>query len=115
MSVAEVETELEAAGAAIIWVLEQGPTFEDGTANACYDTLSELGATRGWCVGDDQTKPSADVWDESEFSVGRGFDLIVPRRTMRIEYSTSHGTPSGNDNLTGADVLAEVQRIADGL
>lgn len=44
-----------------------------------------------------------------------GFDFIVPRSTMRIEYVTTHGTPSGNDNLTGDDILAAVQEVLAGL
>ncbi|MFT4627243.1 MAG: hypothetical protein ACI8PZ_005925 [Myxococcota bacterium] len=115
MSVTDVQDDLIDAGAQIIWVLEQGQSFEDGTANNCFDTMERFGATQGWCVGDDQTKPDADVWDESEFSVGRGFDLIVPRSTMQIVYTTSHGTPNGNENLTGADVLAEVRAVVGGL
>ena len=111
----DVEDELTAAGAQIIWVLEQGPRFEDGTAAVCATTMEELGATQGWCVGDDQTKPDADVFDTSEFSDGRGFDLIVPRSTMQIVFSTSHGTPSGNENLTGEEVLAEVKRVVESL
>jgi len=38
----------------------------------------------------------------------------VPRSTMRIEYVTTHGTPSGNDNLTGDDILAAVQEVIAG-
>ncbi len=110
-----VESDIIAAGAQIIWVLEQGPQFQDGTATECFALMEELGATQGWCVGDDQTKPDADVWDESEFSVGRGFDLIVPRSTMEIVFSSSHGTPMGNDNLSGEEILAEVQRVAGDL
>ena len=46
---------------------------------------------------------------------GHGFDIVVPRETMVIEYTTNHGTPSGNENLDGDAVLAEVQRIASEL
>ena len=112
---ANVAKDLNDAGAEIIWVLEQGPRFEDGTAVECARTMDDLGATRGWCVGDDQTQPNPDVFDESAFSVARGFDMIVPRSTMQIVYSTSHGTPSGNENPSGEDVLAEVQRVIDSL
>ena len=103
-----------AAGAQIVWVLEQGPQFQDGTAVECEEVMQELGATQGWCVGDDETQPVADVFDDSPFAEGRGFDFIVPRSTMRIEYVTTHGTPSGNDNLTGDDILAAVQEVIAG-
>jgi hypothetical protein len=109
--VVDVEQDIVAAGAQIVWVLEQGPQFQLGTAQECHRVMAELGSQAGWCVGDDEALPRPDAWDESEFSDGRGFDLIVPRSTMQIVYSTSHGTPSGNENLTGADVLVEVQRV----
>lgn len=105
-----------AAGAQIIWVLEQDPSFQDGTAANCEATLEALGADQGWCVGDDEILGgAADAFDSSDFAVGRGFDLIVPRRTMTIDWVSSHGTPSGNDNLSGDDVLAEVERIVGSL
>ena len=70
---------------------------------------------KGWCVGDEETHtplgPAPDTFDTSPFSVGRGFDLIVPRESMVIRYSSSHGSPSGNDNLTGQDLLTEIQAI----
>ncbi len=104
-----------AAGAEIIWVLEQSPTFTEGSAENCAATMDALGSEdQGWCVGDDETLPTPDVFDESPFSEFRGFDIIVPTATMEIVYSTSHGTPDGNDNLTGADILAAVEEaVAD--
>lgn len=112
---AEVADEIVAEGAEIIWVLEQGPQFQDGTAEECMATMDVLGdPSVGWCVGDDETAPEPDVFDDSPFSVARGFDMIVPRATMEIVYTTSHGTPSGNENISGEDVLAEVRNaIAD--
>jgi hypothetical protein len=108
--VAEVEDEIVAAGAEIIWVLEQDPSFEPGTANRCMETMDALGSKdQGWCVGDEQTEPVAGTFDDSPFSVARGFDMIVPRSTMEIVWTSSHGTPSGNENLEGEDVLAAVQ------
>jgi len=113
--VAQREDDIIAAGAQIIWVLEQGAGFSDGTAENCIDTMEDLGATQGWCVGDDETLPEADVWDDSPFAEGRGFDLIVPRSTMTIDWVSTHGTPSGNDNLDGDDVLAAVEDIVGNL
>lgn len=98
----------------MIWVLEQGRAFEDGTAENCRNTMENAGSTAGLCVGDDETEPDADVWDESVFSVGRGFDILVERSSMEILWSTSHGTPSGNDNPDGAEILQMVRdSIAD--
>lgn len=73
-------------------------------------TLDELGSDdQGWCVGDAETEPVAGTFDDSPFSIARGFDMIVPRSTMEILWTSSHGTPSGNENLDGEDVLAAVQ------
>lgn len=112
---AEVEDEIVAAGAEIIWVLEQDVEGTPGTAALCMDTLDYFASEQGWCVGDDQTQPEAGTFDESPFSEGRGFDIIVPIRTMTIEYTTNHGTPSGNENPTGEEVLAAVEEIVAGL
>ena len=73
-----------------------------------------LGSDNGWCVGDSETEPEPGTFDNSPFSVERGFDIIVTRSDMRIGYATSHGTPSGNENVDGEDILAEVQSLAGG-
>lgn len=113
---AEVEDDLIAAGAQIVWVLEQDPSFQPGTADRCTFVMDELGAQdQGFCVGDSQTEPVPGTFDDSPFSVARGFDMIVARSTMQIVWSSSHGTPTGNENLTGADVLAEVRTVIAGL
>ena len=105
-----------AAGAQIVWVLEDDPTFQDGTADSCQTVMDVLGSQdQGLCVGDGQTEPVANTFDSSPFSVARGFDMIVPRSTMQVVWSSSHGTTSGNENLTGADVLAEVRSVVSGL
>ena len=105
-----------AAGAEIIWVLEQDSDFQPGTAKLCMEAMDVLGSQdKGWCVGDEQTMPVSGTFDDSPFSVNRGFDIIVPTSTMVVEWNSSHGTPSGNDNLTGDDVLAAVIDVIDGL
>jgi hypothetical protein len=110
--VAQVEDEIVAAGAEIIWVLEMDLEAELGTADSCDEILGLLGSEdQGWCVGDEQTEPVAGTFNDSPFSLLRGFDIVVPRSTMVIEYSTSHGTPEGNENLTGKDILAAVQDV----
>ena len=98
------------AGAEIIWVLEQSPFFDAGTAERCATDIQSYGGTTGWCVGDGQTQPLPGTFDKSPFSVQRGFDMIVVRETMEIVYSTSHGTEAGNENLNGEAVLEEVRR-----
>jgi hypothetical protein len=110
-----VEDEILAEGAQIIWVLEQGRLYQDGTAEECRTVMDQAGATGGWCVGDDETQPDADAWDDSVFSIGRGFDIIVTRRDMVIQYTTSHGTPAGNENLSGQDVLEAIRDVVAGL
>ena len=53
--------------------------------------------------------PTAGVFDNSPFAVGRGFDILVRRSDMRILWVSTHGTPTGNDNLTGQQVLEEIR------
>lgn len=113
---AEAEEDILAAGAEIIWVLEAPSTFiGPANATACRETMDKLGSDKGWCVGDDQTRPEADTFDNSPFSLQRGFDMIVPTSTMEIVYTTTHGTTAGNENLDGEDILAKVKEIVEGL
>lgn len=105
-----MEDEIVAAGAEIVWVLEQDSTGTDGTVESCMTVMDALGSEdQGWCVGDAQTQPVAGAFDDSPFSVYRGFDMIVPRSTMEIVWTSSHGSPSGNENLEGPEVLQAVQ------
>lgn len=107
---ASLESEIVDAGAEIVWVLEQDNLFGDGTAESCMAVMDGLGSDdKGWCVGDDELMPTDSLFDESELAEGRGFDVVVERSSMRIVWVSTHGTPSGNDNEDGADVLAAVQ------
>lgn len=106
-----MEEDILEAGAEIVWVLEYDTGFNAGTAESCRTFVDGNGSNQGWCVGDGQTEPEAGVWDTSPFSVGRGFDIIVDRQTMVIGWESSHGTPSGNENPTGEDVLEQVRAI----
>jgi len=110
-----IEDGIVAAGAQIIWVLEKGIQVEDGTADLCYELLgTNGGSTAGYCVGDDQTQPVAGTFDDAPFSVNRGFDLIVNRRTMKVVWESSHGSVAGNDNPSADEVLAAVEAaVAD--
>lgn len=113
---ARVEDEIVEAGAQIVWVLEEGRGSEPGTAELCDEVMTEFGSgTVGLCVGDAETEPEPGAWDESPFSVYRGFDLIVPRETMEILWTSSHGTPSGNENLDGDAVLDAVREVVGDL
>ena len=111
----EVEDQIIAAGAEIIWVLEANAFLQPGTAEDCRTIVNGLGSQVGWCVGDSETMPVAGVFDNSPFSLSRGFDIIVPRATMEIVYATNHGTPGGNENISGEALLAQVQLVADSL
>jgi hypothetical protein len=92
-----------------VWVLEQTPTGQPGTAESCREVLDSFDSDNGWCVGDSETLPDAGTFDASPFSIGRGFDIILDRGTMEIVFSASHGTPTGNDNLDGDAILTAVQ------
>ena len=112
---ADVEQQIAAEGAEIIWVLEQDTQGDPGTPEACRGFKQYHGTAGGWGVGDDQTLPFAGTFDESPFSQGRGFDIIVPRSSMEIVYTTNHGTPAGNENLSGEEVLDAVREAAAAL
>ena len=104
-----------AAGAQIVWVLEQDSSGTDGTADLCMSVMDVLGdPSQGWCVGDGQTEPVPSTFDDAPFSVYRGFDMIVPRDTMEILWTSSHGSPSGNDNLDGDAILEAVREHTGG-
>ena len=110
-----IEDQFLAAGAQIIWVLEQTSTFQPGTAENCRAFVESRGSRAGYCVGDSQTMnqmiPSMSTWDDAPFAIGRGFDLIVMRRDMVIRDVSTHGTPGGNENLTGAGLLESVRAV----
>lgn len=107
---ADHEDELLAAGAEILWILEADSHGTPGTMDLCSSTMDDLGSAAGWCLGDAQTQPVARVFDESPFSVDRGFDMIVSRQTMEILWVSSHGSPSGNENLDGLEVVNAVEQ-----
>ncbi|PRP93155.1 hypothetical protein ENSA5_44220 [Enhygromyxa salina] len=111
----QVEQQILDAGAEIVWVLEQDSFLQPGTAEGCRDFLDGAGSTLGWCVGDSETQPMPGTFDNSPFSVGRGFDIIVPRQTMAIAFTTNHGTPGGNENISGEELLAEIIAVIEGL
>ncbi|MEE2830661.1 MAG: hypothetical protein VX498_15850 [Myxococcota bacterium] len=64
-------------------------------------------------MGDGETEPEAGTFDDSPFSIGRGFDMIVHRQDMRVVFTTSHGTPAGNLNPSGEEILDAVRELLD--
>lgn len=99
-----------------MWVLEEDVSGRPGTADSCDSSMTELGVgSVGLCVGDGQTQPVPGTFDDSPFSVARGFDMIVVRETMEIVWSSSHGSPAGNDNPSGEEVLARVREVVEAL
>ncbi|MEZ4236857.1 MAG: hypothetical protein R3F59_12025 [Myxococcota bacterium] len=109
---ADYDDDILAEGTQIIWVLEADAHQTPGTADLCMEVMDELGdPNEGWCVGDAQTEPTPGTFDDSPFSLYRGFDMIVPRSTMEILWTSSHGSPAGNDNLDGKDILQAVQDV----
>ena len=106
---AQVEEDIIAEGAFIVWVLQEDTGVQPGTAERCRNFMNFLGSDQGWCVGDSETMPSAFTFKNSPFARGRGTDILVRRSDMQILFAANHGTPSGNDNLTGADVLRIVR------
>lgn len=111
--VADVEQDIVDAGIEIVWVLEVTNRMAAGTAETCRDTMDALGSSLGWCVGDGETEPEAGTFNDSPLAQGRGFDIFVPRDSMRLEWSSSHGSPSGNENLSGEDVRDTVLALLE--
>ncbi|MCO4745820.1 MAG: hypothetical protein KC912_13585 [Proteobacteria bacterium] len=110
MSVADVENDIVAEGVELIWVIEDITFGVDGTAEHCAEFASDVsGSSQGWCVGDGQTQPVAETFDDSPFSEGRGFDILVDRSTMEVLFTTNHGTPTGNENVTGQELLTMIR------
>ena len=89
--------------------MEDAPNGQSGTAEVCRAWMDDRGSESGLCVGDGETESQADVWDESPFSVGRGFDIIVDRLSMEIVYVTTSGTGNLDKNPDGAELLAAVE------
>ncbi|MBX2799445.1 MAG: hypothetical protein KTR31_17350 [Myxococcales bacterium] len=111
-----MEDDIVAAGAEIIWVLERDNRNQPGTVDLCTSTMDTLGSEdQGWCVGDEQTLPQSGAFDDSPLSIARGFDIIVSRESMEILWESNHGTPIGNDNLDGEQVLAAVREAVANL
>lgn len=108
---AQVEEDIIAEGLPIIWVLEEDSSFNAGTAQSCRQAMNQLGSDKGLCVGDGQTMPVAGVFDNSNLAIGRGFDLVVRRSDMAIIFHTTHGTPAGNENLTGQELLDAIRGL----
>ena len=105
----DVEEEIAALGVQIIWVLEYTQSYVAGTATTCRQFMDGYGSEVGLCVGDGQTEPEAGTFDSSPFSVYRGFDMIVTRDDMVVQFDSSHGT--GDENLTGAELKAEIEAV----
>lgn len=106
---AQIEEDILAERVQIIWILEADSGGTPGTAESCRAFMDARGSDKGICVGDGQTMPVPRVWDQSPFAIGRGFDLLVRRSDMKIGWSTTHGTPAGNENLTGEQLLQAVR------
>lgn len=104
-----MEQDIVDAGAQIIWVLEQDRQRNPGTRRLCDELFDIEGSVSGICVGDNQTQPEAGTFDDSPFSIERGFDMIVERETMQVVWASTHGTTRGNENLSGAEVLSAVE------
>jgi len=97
--------------AQIIWVLEEGPNFEEATVDECVFVMETLGATEGWCVGDAETEPLAHVFDDSPFSNGNGFLMFVPTSTMEVAYAASQGGHGAQDNLRMHEMIDALDQV----
>lgn len=108
---AQNEEAIQDAGAQIVWVLEQDTQNQPGTAEGCRDFMDGRGSEAGLCVGDAETEPAPGTFDRSPLATFRDFDIIVPLASMEIVFATDHGTPGGNDNLSGDAILEAVREV----
>lgn len=107
-----MEEEIAAEGVEIVWVIEQTTFGNPGTYANCAEFNENIsGSNLGWCVGDGETEPTPGAFDDSPFSEGRGFDILVERASMEILLTTNHGTPTGNDNIDGEALLAMIREF----
>lgn len=112
-SVATVEEDIINEGAQLIWVFIQDARSRPGTPDSCRAFVNNQGSDNGICVADPDTMPTANVFRNSPFAQGRGIDLIVRRSDMQVVFTAGHGTPRGNENLTGMDVLNELRALRE--
>ncbi|MHA7837052.1 MAG: hypothetical protein ACX98W_06280 [bacterium] len=111
-SIIALEDDFVAERAEIVCVLETDDRGQPGTLAECTSEVAvRAGATIGFCVGDVDTQPDARAFQDLPFAIGRGFTAIVCRSDMRIEFVTTHGTPGGNENLTGAEILDALRML----
>ena len=106
---AQEEENIIAEGVQIVWVLEFDQSFVAGTALSCRSFVDSEGSDKGLCAGDGETEPTPGIFDASPFSEGRGIDMLVRRADMEIVFTAAHGTPGGNDNYTGQELLGFIQ------
>lgn len=106
-------------GIQIIWMLQEDRSFSPGDATTCRGIMDSRGATSGLCVGDGQTMgqtvPSMSTFNDSPFAIGRGYDMLISRSDMIIRDVSTHGTPAGNDNLTGPELVERLRMVIAGL
>lgn len=111
-SVASVEDDIEAAGAAIIWVVQETNRYEPGLVEHCEEFRDSITqSTTGFCVGDGETQPEPGVFHTSPFADSMGFDIVVERATMDIVFATSHGIGGDNENLDGQALVELLQGL----
>ena len=108
---AQVEEQIINEGTQLIWVMTEFSDGTPGTADNCRDFMANRGSNNGLCVGDSETMPTAFVFRASPFALGRGIDLVVRRSDMKVVFASDHGTPTGNQNLTGAQLLEALRAL----
>ena len=111
---AQLDNDIAAEGIQIVWVLMQDRLFRAGTADRCRDYIRSISGDVGLCVGDSETRPMADAFGDSDIAIGRGYDVLVRRSDMKVVYATTHGTPGGNETLTGQQLLDNIRRVISG-
>lgn len=100
-----MEDELAAAGARVIWVLNENISFQLASSQDAQNYYRDtIVSERGVAVGDAETSPDVGAFNETPIiTSGRGFVMVVRRSDMQVTYSVNYSSSSANE------LLAQVQ------
>lgn len=104
----DVEDEFAAAGARVIWVLNENISFQLATSQDAQNYYRDtIASALGVAVGDAETSPDVGAFNDTPIiTSGRGFVMVVRRSDMQVTYSVNYSSSSA------AALLAEVQAAA---
>lgn len=107
----DLEAEYIAAGAQVIWMLQETTGFQPATSAQTHEFYeSSIASDVGLRVGDAETQPIAGAFENSPFiDTDRGFVMIVRKRDMKIVYENTHGNERTLNGQTLLDAVRAVE------